>query len=92
MLALPRAVAHCQVATISFDRLESGMGQHRLVRNMQPVAQQFNVCKFNEDCKLSTENFARLVQGMMGVPQVPEMELWRRAGFAKSFWQERGFF
>jgi hypothetical protein len=25
------------------------------------------------------------------VPQLPEMDLWRMSGFAKSFWQERGF-
>ena len=29
---------------------------------------------------------------MTGVPQVPEMELRRGAGFAKSFWQKRGHF
>jgi hypothetical protein len=68
------------------------MGQHGLVGNLQPVADAFNVSEFNEDCKLTAANFARLTQGMKGLPEVPEMELWRRAGFAPSFWQERGYF
>jgi hypothetical protein len=68
------------------------MGQHGLVGNLQPVAEPFNVIEDNEDCKLSAKDFQRLVKGMNGVPQVPEMELWRKAGFTKSFWQERGFF
>jgi len=92
VLALPLVTAHCQLATISFDRIESGMGQHGLVGNLQPVADAFNVSEFNEDCKLTAANFARLTQGMKGLPEVPEMELWRRAGFAPSFWQERGYF
>jgi hypothetical protein len=67
------------------------MGQHGLVGNLQPVAEPFNVAELNEDCKLSAQNFKRLVKGMKGVPQLPEMELWRMSGFAKSFWQDRGF-
>jgi hypothetical protein len=65
------------------------MGQHGLVGNLRPTAGPFNITDLNEDCKLTAENFARLTQGMKGLPEVPEMELWRRASFAPSFWQER---
>jgi hypothetical protein len=45
----------------------------------------FNITELNEDCLLTAENFARWSYG----ERWREMDLWRRASFASSFWQER---